>query len=336
MRVDQYAPATERQEDMTDLPEIRRFLRHAAVALDSVRVRSAYQEIGQAMLDAKQARPTLERVLTSVTDALGCDYAALYLLDREGQWLIMEAGVGRAWHPDWRRLGRFGRSSAHPAATCLEEMTIVPVTGADSRLHRAIIDRFDLRQHLCVFMPLLAAGEELGTLELGFPARAKMPLDEEARRNLTAFANQVAVAVYNVRLLRQTDEALARRVREMEKLRDINLTLSETLDLDTVLERVVRHVRELFPGTEATIWRYHKDDEKLTVLYTSVTDPAYHAVCHDMRCPAGQAIFHEKVVIVPDLTVWPIARSMRMRAQAGWQQHDRDPVDKPSVGVGRD
>ena len=112
--MDQYAPATERQEDMADLPEVRRFLRHAAVALDSVRLRSAYQEIGQALLDAKQARPTLERVLTSVTDALGCDYAALYLLDRVGQWLILEAGVGRAWHPDWRRLGPLGRRQRPP------------------------------------------------------------------------------------------------------------------------------------------------------------------------------------------------------------------------------
>ena len=151
-------------------------------------------------------------------------------------------------------------------------MTIVPVTGADSRLHRAIIDRFDLRQHLCAFMPLLAAGEELGTLELGFPGRAKMPLDEETRRNLTAFANQVAVAVYNVRLLRQTDDA-ARRVHELETLRDINLTLSETLNLDAVLERVVRHVRELFPGTEATIWQYHRDARTLTVLYTQRDRP---------------------------------------------------------------
>lgn len=318
VRVDKYAPVTERQSDLEDLPEVRRFLRHAAVALDNVRVRSAYQEIGQAVLDAKQAQPTLERVLTSVTDALGCDYAALYLLDSDGQWLNMEAGVGRAWQPDWRRLGHFDRGSAHPAATCLDGMEIVAVTGTDSRLHRTIVDRFHLHQHLCIFMPLLAAGEELGTLELGFPARTKSSLDEEARRNLIAFANQVAVAVYNVRLLRQTDEALARRVREMEKLRDINLTLGETLDLDTVLERVVHHVRELFPGTEATIWRYHKDDEKLTVLYTSVADPAYRTVCHDMRCPAGQAILHEKVVTVPDLAVLADSPFYAHAVQAGW------------------
>lgn len=319
VRVDKYAPATERQSDLADLPEIRRFLRHAAVALDSVRARSAFQEIGQAMLDAKQARSTLQRVLTSVTDALGCDYGALYLLDGESPWLTMEAGVGRAWHPDWRKLGRFDRSSAHPAAACLEEMRIIAVGGAASRLHRAIVDRFDLRQHLCVFMPLLAAGEELGTLELGFPARSGKPLDEESRRDLIAFANQVAVAVYNIRLLRQTDEALARRVREMEKLRDINLALSETLNLNTVLERVVRHVRELFPGAEATIWRYHRDDARLTVLYSSVADPAYQAACHDLRCPAGQAVFYERVVSVPDLAALAESPFYEHAARAGWR-----------------
>lgn len=318
VRVDKYAPVTERHNELTDLHEIRRFLRHAAVALDSVRARSAYQEIGQAMLDAKQARTTLVRVLTSVTGALDCDYAALYLLNPERQELIMEAGVGQAWHPDWRRLGRFDRSGAHPAAICLEEMRVVPVTGGDSRLHRAIVDRFNLRQHLCVFMPLLAAGEELGTLELGFPARGHTLLDEETRRSLIAFANQVAVAVYNIRLLRQTDEALVRRASEMEKLRDINLTLSETLELNSVLERVVGHVRELFPGTEATIWRYHKDDEKLTVLYSSVTDPAYHAICHNMRCPAGEAILHERVVDVPDLAVLAESPFYEHALRAGW------------------
>ena len=299
VRVDHYAPATGQRGVPSNLSELRHFLRHAAAAIGDVMVRSAYQEIGRAVLDAKTAQSTLERVLTTVAGALGTDYAALYLLNKDREWLEMTAGAGQACDPKWQILGRFERTSAHPGAKCLEALKIVTVRGGDCKAHRPIVEPFHLQEHLCVFLPLLAAGGELGTLELGFDRRFKAAVKEKDRRDLVAFADQVAVAVYNVLLLRRTDEALVRRATEMEKLRDINLAISATLDLDTVLARVVQHVRTLFPGTEATIWEYHNETRDLSLLHSTIPDPAYRIQRLDMQSPAGQAVFLQKIVSVP-------------------------------------
>ena len=131
--------------------------------------------------------------------------------------------------------------------------------------------------------------------------RFKAAVKEKDRRDLVAFVDQVAVAVYNVLLLRRTDEALVRRATEMEKLRDINLAISSTLDLDTVLARFVQHVRTLFPGTEATIWEYHNETRDLSLLHSTIPDPVYRTQHLDMQSPAGQAVFLQKIVSVPTL-----------------------------------
>ena len=167
---------------------------------------------------------------------------------------------------------------------------------------RPIVEFFHLQEHLCVFLPLLAAGGELGTLELGFDQSLQGCRQGKGSPRPGCLADQVAVAVTNVLLLRRTDEALVRRATEMEKLRDINLAISSTLDLDTVLARVlVQHVRTLFPGTEATIWEYHNDTRDLSLLHSTIPDPVYRTQHLDMQSPAGQAVFLQKIVSVPTL-----------------------------------
>lgn len=299
VRVDHYAPAIGQRGIPRSLPELKHFLRHAATAIDDVMVRSAYQEIGRAVLDARTAQPTLERVLTTVADALGADYGALYLVNEDRAWLEMKAGVGWAADPVWAVQGRFQRASAHPGAKCLDQLRIVSVNAEASQLPRGAVSRFSLQQHFSVFLPLLAAGDELGTLMLGFDRRFKPALREQEHRDLVAFADQVAVAVHNVRLLQRTDATMVRRATEMEKLRDINLALSSTLDLETVLARVVQHVQALFPGTEATIWEYHADTQDLTLLHSTITDPSYRSQRLDMESPAGQAVFLGTIRTVP-------------------------------------
>ena len=131
----------------------------------------------------------------------------------------MAAGIGQAWNPEWQALARYAADSEHPAAACLRSGRMLVVPGADERLNRALVARFGLHPYTWVFLPLQAAGRPLGTLELGYSETFRPALNEESRANLAAFANQVAIAVHNMQLLRRTDEALARRVAELEKLR---------------------------------------------------------------------------------------------------------------------
>ncbi len=99
------------------------------------------------------------------------------------------------------------------------------VRGTDEQLDGGAAERFELRRYTRVFLPLRAASEDLGTLELGYAAGARARLGEESKRTFAAFADQVAIAVHNMQLLRRTDEALARKLAELAVGREIQLSL---------------------------------------------------------------------------------------------------------------
>jgi sigma-B regulation protein RsbU (phosphoserine phosphatase) len=215
LTVERYIERRDPHEQPAELPDLLRFLRHAASAIENVAVRAAYRRIGQAVLSASAVQPTLSQVLETVSEALGCDCAVLYLLDEAHSHLGVAAGVGRPWSAEWRSLKRLERGSSHPAATCLADGRMAVARGSDERLPAAVVDRYNLRGHVMVYLPLLAAGYPLGALELGYAGSLKLALTEENRRSLAAFADQVAIAVHNMQLLRRTDEALARKVEEI-------------------------------------------------------------------------------------------------------------------------
>ncbi len=137
----------------------------------------------------------------------------------------MTAGVGRPWSQEWQAEAHFALAGPHPAVSCLRDQRMLTVRGTDERLDLAVAERFGLHKYTRVFLPLHAAGEELGTLELGYASTGRVRLSEEHKRTLAVFADQVAIAVHNMQLLRRTDEALARKMAELAVGREIQLSL---------------------------------------------------------------------------------------------------------------
>ncbi len=227
--VERYVTHRDPHELPGELPDVLHFLQHAGSALENVMYRAAYRTIGQAVLDARAMQPTVTRVLEAVSEALGCDYATLYLVDDGGKTAGMAAAVGRPWSEgrgeDPGEDARLPLSSNHPVASSLRDGRMRIVRGIDEPLDGAAAERFELRRYTRVFLPLRAAGEDLGTLELGYAAGARARLDEESKRTFAAFADQVAIAVHNMQLLRRTDEALARKIAELAVGQEIQLSL---------------------------------------------------------------------------------------------------------------
>ena len=222
--VEHYVQNRDPHELPEELPDLLRFLQHAAGALENVMTRVAYRAIGQAVLNAKAMQPTVERVLDTVAEALGCDYGALYLTDEGRRQLDMVAGVGKVVTKEWQSQAHFPLSGRHPAVTALTEAQMVTTRGGEDAQDRALFDRFGLHRYVRVFLPLVAGGEQLGVLELGYAA-GRARFSEEHKRALSVFADQVAIAVHNMLLLRRTDEALTRKMAELSVGREIQLSL---------------------------------------------------------------------------------------------------------------
>jgi signal transduction histidine kinase len=201
--VGEYEISHEEWDVPVDLMELLRFLRHAAGAIENVMMRSAFQEIGQAVLDVSTVNTSLHRVLTTVSNALGCDFAVLYLLDKERTLLEQIALVGKSGQRPHVHIALDG---THPAVRSLEQAGPVLARGTTETPPR-------------IFLPLSAASKDLGTLELGFQQIHQPQLSHEYRNTLRTFADQVAIAVHNMQLLRNTDEALQARVKELEMAR---------------------------------------------------------------------------------------------------------------------
>ncbi len=300
--VEGFGPIRNPHETPSTLPDLLHFLDHAASAIESVIIRSAYREIGQAVLDSGTMQPTLHRVLEAASDALGCEVAHLYLLDSGRRHLEMASGVGRVWNLELQALARYDTGDDHPAVTCLRDDTLRIVAGTDERLNRTLVSRFGLQDYSWAFLPLRAAGQELGTLELGYHGGFRGATSDDSRADLVAFANQVAIAVHNMQLLRLTDEALARRVAELEKLRASSLAISASLDVATVLDRMIHDLRSLFPGTETTVWAYDAGERRLSVMQSSLTDKTYLDQQLGLESITGKAVSGGVVRFIDDLT----------------------------------
>nr|MCU0508620.1 hypothetical protein [Anaerolineae bacterium] len=119
--IERYVENRDPHELPEELPDLLRFLQHAAGALENVITRAAYRVIGQAVLDAKAMQPTVERVLETAAEALGCDYGALYLRDEGARRLEMVAAVGKVVTEEWQAQAHFPLTGRHPAVTALVE-----------------------------------------------------------------------------------------------------------------------------------------------------------------------------------------------------------------------
>jgi serine phosphatase RsbU (regulator of sigma subunit)/uncharacterized protein YigA (DUF484 family) len=269
--IEPFPRARTRYATHDDLPDLLRFLSHAAGAIENVLDRVAYRRIGQAVLDANTASPALERVLAAVAEALGCDFAGLYLLDDRRELMTLSAAVGLDLEHVPANLRNIHCSDLHPLAVALvvqpphDHQQPVTVRSPGDRMMALFPGDSQMRSPLLVHLPLYASGSALGLLTLGYSGSLPVPVDSGMSR-LTGLADQVAIAVHNVGLLRRTEDARARRVAELEQLRLSSMAVSSTLNLEESLGRIVAGIQSLFPGAETRMWEYLPEQQQMVAL----------------------------------------------------------------------
>jgi signal transduction histidine kinase len=204
--IDHFSAETDEHVHPPHLFALLRFLRHASSAIENVMLRSAIQEIGRAVLDASTLTSNLDHVLQVVLNATGGDAAQLYLLDADNAHLTRFVHTG-----DTEAIRDAGEArielelGSHPAVQALRNNMLTP-------------SRQVTPPGTYAYLPLVAGGNQLGVLVLYFGVQ-QAGFSAEDRRTLATFADQVAIAVHNMQLLRRTDEALQDKVRQLDALR---------------------------------------------------------------------------------------------------------------------
>ena len=122
-------------------------------------------------------------------------------------------------------------------------------------------------------VPMLRDGEPIGTIVI---SRAEdRPFSDRQIALLQTFADQAVIAIENVRLFKELEartQDLTRSVGELTALGEVGRALSSTLDLEAVLQTVVRRANELAGTASCLVWEYDEPREEFRLRASDYAD----------------------------------------------------------------
>ena len=164
-----------------------------------------------------------------------------------------------------------------------------------------------------VAMPMVRGEDVLGLIAVTRAAPGTFSPAEVAL--LQTFADQAVIALENARLLgelRARTRELMRSVDELTALGDVSRALSSTLDLEIVLQTIVRRANELAGTAGCTIWEYDEPRREFRLRvshYAELRDaPVLPAVAGVMVIARGHGLTTQvfelrQPVQIPDIVL---------------------------------
>lgn len=201
---------------------------------------------------ASQVTPdlgTVERVVIAVANLLEAEFVSVALVDEGSGELVFSPGY--TWGTNLKEPFRFDAYAAGFENSVLisRRPFISNDLSGDQRLvryYRPVIERFKLRNTIQV--PLVVHEQCIGELIVSNRVGGESFAISDLQL-LQAISNQVAAMIDRMRLYESTDRDLQTRVQELDALSRVSHELSQTLELDRILD-VIR--QETLRSTNAT------------------------------------------------------------------------------------
>jgi signal transduction histidine kinase/CheY-like chemotaxis protein len=153
------------------------------------------------------------------------------------------------------------------------------------------------------------------------------PFDERDAEVMEAFAAQAAIALKNVALLGALESRtaeLARKVEELESLREVGDAVSSILDLDEVLQTVVTHAVRITGTDGGSIMEYIEEEDAFSVRAAYGTSASLLDALRGVRIErdstlVGRAALQRGPLVVSDLDTEPLDPHLRILRAHGWR-----------------
>jgi GAF domain-containing protein len=164
------------------------------------------------------------------------------------------------------------RSLAGGRAILDRETVHIPDTFApyvQSEFPETCVLAHDVGVRTLLATPLLREDLALGYILIR--RREARPFSDNQVALLKTFADQAVIAIENVRLFKELDERtneLTRSVGELRALGEVGQAVSSTLDLETVLTRIVSHAVQLSGTDGGAIYEYDEASEEFHLRAT--------------------------------------------------------------------
>jgi signal transduction histidine kinase/ActR/RegA family two-component response regulator len=173
--------------------------------------------------------------------------------------------------------------------------------------------------------PMLVDDEVVGALAVW--RNEVSPFDEREQGLVTAFAGQAAMAVNSVKLVQQLESRgaeLARRVGELEALREIGEAVNSSLDVSKVLSTIAKHAVRISATDGGSIMEYDEKQRCFLVRSVYQTDPSVIERLRTTRIHLDEALVGRaaklgRPLAVPDLSTADVDPHLAVLYEAGWR-----------------
>jgi PAS domain S-box-containing protein len=238
-----------------DVETLQAIGNQAAMALESAHL---YQEtqrravelaslaaISATMSESLELEHVLQTITSAVLEVVGCQRAAIFVLDEARRVLRLEMaqGLGEEYiaEPKVIELERGGRAHAFVTG---EPLIVIDVQSDARETTREGFRAF-------ADLPLKRANRTIGMLSAMFTKPHSFS-DTEIEL-LNALADQAAIAIENARLYSQTDQKLQRWMRALDGLERVSRKINDTLMLDDILPVIMEQAMHLSKATRGAI-----------------------------------------------------------------------------------
>jgi GAF domain-containing protein len=266
-------PFTEKQ-----IALLKTFADQAVIAIENVRLFKEIQERNAELREALEhqtataevlgiisrsptdVQPVLDAIVESAARVCGIDDVLLRL--REGDFLVARAHFGSI--PIIRRDIIMGR----PQHRWMREHGALHIPDVRAQNDFPMVG-FNAVWRTYLSAPLRQQGELVGTLSA---RRIEVrPFTPAQIKLMETFADQAVIAIENVRLFQELEartQELLRSVGELRALGEVGQAVSSTLDLETVLTRIVSHAVQLSGTDGGAIYEYDEESEEFLLRAT--------------------------------------------------------------------
>ena len=203
-----------------------------------------------------------QTAIEALLDLFGFSQGGVSMLSDDRTYATVVAFSTAAGHPPWERTRipvaqnpAFAHLMRHLTPLAINDIEGDPIADVEREIWRT------RHAKSILLVPIVVRGEMIGTI--GVDATEDPHRFTDAEIDLAArVAEQLSVAVQNARLA----EELARRADDVESLNAIGQIVSSSLDLTTVLDRVLPALREMIAYDRASICVIEPDMEHLLVI----------------------------------------------------------------------
>jgi PAS domain S-box-containing protein len=223
-----------------------------AEAQRSAQQMQALYETSRTISSSMEEETLMHSVMESVQRTLGCELILVASVNEETGTIGVQYSIWRGrWSsaPEWVDMSWHSLDQPGILADIYHTGRTEIVREWDGRFDRNTWDEYGLGQFLRVLMPITLRDRTLGVIQVIYDKRAKASVSEDEKQMLSAFMDQAAVALENVRLFEQTRS----RAERERQIYDITTKLRRSPDIATILQTAVEELGQALRADRAVV-----------------------------------------------------------------------------------